>query len=187
MRSNESVISNMPTCTRRPFFLHSSTLFPLLHASMNQFTPEQKHEILTHLRSRSSTQSVDSIAALHGVKGGRRTLNLWLSRWDGTPQSLQHDKGAGRPHILSRAQVSRHVRAPILAANRAHRAIHYSSLLSSVQQKTSKEISARTLRRYGKELLGAHQKHTKKRTADESKYTERREWERGSTTVRVVD
>jgi hypothetical protein len=131
MRSNESVISNMPTCTRRPFFLHSSTLFPLLHASMNQFTPEQKHEILTHLRSRSSTQSVDSIAALHGVKGGRRTLNLWLSRWDGTPQSLQHDKGAGRPHILSRAQVSRHVRAPILAANRAHRAIHYSSLLSS--------------------------------------------------------
>lgn len=159
------------------FFPQFSAPFPLPSAPMKQFTPEQKHEILTHLRTRSCTQSVDSIAAVHGVKGGRRTLNLWLRRWNGTPQSLQHRHAKGRPRVLSRAEVSRHVRAPILAANRAHRPVHYSSLRSSVRAKTGKEVSVQTLRRYGKEELGGKQMHTKKRTREESECTERGERE----------
>jgi hypothetical protein len=50
---------------------------------------------------------------------------------------------------LSRREVQQHVRTPILRANRAHRAVHYSKLLPAVLQKTAKELSARTLRRYG--------------------------------------
>jgi hypothetical protein len=74
---------------------------------------------------------------------------------------------AGR-RALSRAEVSRHVRAPILAANHKHSAVSYAQLLPEVQRKTGKALSVRTLRRYGKEELGARAKHTKKRTADES-------------------
>jgi hypothetical protein len=70
--------------------------------------------------------------------------------------------------VLTRAEVSRHIRAPILAANRAHRAVSYTRLLPEVQRKTRKQISIQTLRRYGKQELGVKQKHTKKRTADES-------------------
>ena len=60
------------------------------------------------------------------------------------------------------------MRAPILAANRAHRAVHYTELLPEVRQKTGTEVSLRSLQRYGKEELGARDKHSKKRTADES-------------------
>ena len=64
--------------------------------------------------------------------------------------------------------MSRHIRAPILAANRAHRAIHYTELLPQVQQATGKQLSIQTLRRYGKEELGVKQKRGVKRTANES-------------------
>jgi hypothetical protein len=47
--------------------------------------------------------------------------------------------------------------------------VHYTTLLPAVRAKTGKELSLRTLRRYGKEQLGAKQKRSKKRTADESK------------------
>jgi hypothetical protein len=65
-------------------------------------------------------------------------------------------------------EVQQHVRVPILHFNRAHKAVHYPTLLRSVQTKTGKEIKLRTLRRYGKEELGAKHRRGKKRTADES-------------------
>jgi hypothetical protein len=95
-------------------------------------------------------------------------VQRWHSRWNRTPASLKRKAGSGKASILSRADISRHIRAPILAANRAHRAVSYTKLLPAVQQKTGKQISIQTLRRYGKEECGAKQKHTKKRTADES-------------------
>lgn len=85
-------------------------------------------------------------------------LRGWLQRWDGSAASLERKQGSGRARVLSAAQVSRHVRAPLLAANRAHRAIHYTDLLPSVRQKTGKQLSLRSLQRYGKEELGAKQK-----------------------------
>ena len=104
------------------------------------------------------------------MAGGKRTVQRWHERWDGSPASLEEQSRTGRPRVLSRAQVSRHVRAPILAANRAHRAIRYSELLPRVQAATGQQLSLRSLQRYGKQELGAKQKHTKKRTAAESEY-----------------
>jgi transposase len=135
---------------------------------MPHFSADTKHAILLEYQPHSATHGFPALAARHDVKGGTRTVQRWHSRWDGTPSSLQHSEGAGRPRALSRAQVSRHVRAPILAANRAHRAVHYTTLLPRVQAATGAAVSIQTLRRYGKEELGAKQQHTKKRTADES-------------------
>jgi hypothetical protein len=142
---------------------------------MPQLSAETKHAILLHARSRGANQSLDDVAAVHGVAGGRRTLAKWRRKWDGTPRSLQRKAGSGKQRILSRAQVSQHVRAPILAANRAHRAIHYTTLLPSVREKTRKKVSLRSLQRLGKQELGVKRKHTKKRTADEGKCTRERE------------
>ena len=66
---------------------------------------------------------------------------------------MQHKAGAGRPRALSKREVQQHVRTPILRANRAHKAVHYSKLLPGVQQKTGKELSLRTLQRYGKDVV----------------------------------
>lgn len=135
---------------------------------MSHLTAEIKHHILLEYSPHSPTHSFAALAARHGVSGGARTLQRWHERWDHTPQSLKRREGSGKPRMLSRAQVNRHVRAPILAANRAHRVVHYTDLLTKVQQKTGADVSLRTLRRYGKEELGAKQIHTRKRTADES-------------------
>lgn len=134
---------------------------------MPHFTAEAKHAILLEYSPHHADRSLAALAQRHGVAGGRRTLQNWLSRWDRTPASLQRKAGGGRPRALTAAQVSRHVRAPILAANRAHRAVHYTTLLPRVRVATGTELSIQTLRRYGKEQLAASQRRTKKRTSAE--------------------
>jgi hypothetical protein len=165
------------TCARA-LNRHAQTAASLPHTppsspspgSMKQLTAEQKHEILLHLQHRSQGQSVAEIAALHSVKGGRRTLQNWLQRWDGTPQSLQHRQGSGRPRVLSKTQVKLHVAAPIRNSNRAARVVRYSNLLPQVQAATSTSMSLRTLQRYGHDEAGARQTRGKKRTAEEREY-----------------
>lgn len=145
---------------------------------MPQLSANAKHHILLEYTPRSTTHTFAALARRHAVKGGERVIRRWHQLWDGTPASLERRQGSGRARVLNRSQVSRHVRAPILAANRAHRAIHYSELLPAVRQKTGTEVSLRSLQRYGKEELGGRDKQSKKRTADESECTaacERRE------------
>jgi transposase len=101
------------------------------------------------------------------VKGGKRTLIRWHQRWDGTAASLKQQQRSGRPCTLTPAEVSRHIRAPILAANRAHRAIHYSDIWRQVETKTGKKITLRTVQRTGKETLAIKERTTRKRTQAE--------------------
>jgi hypothetical protein len=138
---------------------------------MPHLSADAKHHILLEYAPHDTTRSFSALARRHAVKGGADVVRHWHDRWDGTPASLQRKTGTGKAPLLSRAQVSRHIRTPILAANRAHRAIHYTELLPRVQAATGTQVSMRTLRRYGKEELGARQKHTKKRTAAESECT----------------
>lgn len=138
---------------------------------MTHFSPEQKHSILVHYRSRGIGETASSIAALHGVKGGRATILDWWHRWDGTVQSLERKKGSGRPRVLSRAQVTRHVRAPIRNSNRAARPVRYPKLLPRVRAATGSQLSLRTLQRYGREEAGGHSTRGRKRTSGERKGT----------------
>jgi transposase len=138
---------------------------------MTYFTSQQKHNILIHLQSRRSDQSPDDIAALHDVAGGRRTLNNWKRRWNGSAASLERKTGSGRHRLLSTTQVNNLIRTPIKNKNRSHTAVNYPQLLPSIQQKTGKGISLRSLQRYGKRDVGIRMQHTKKRTAAESEST----------------
>lgn len=150
---------------RRPLLLHS---LPLSQPnSMPHLSADAKHAILLEYSPRSATHSFAALAQRHGVEGGWRVVKRWHERWDATARSLEEKPRSGRPHTLSSAQVQQHVRAPILAANREHRAISYTQLLPSVQRATGTELTLRTLQRYGKKELGARNKHTTKRTRDE--------------------
>lgn len=135
---------------------------------MKQLSPSTKHSILLEYRPYSTTHSFAALARRHGVAGGGEVVRRWHQRWDGSAASLQRRKGGGRPRSLSSRQVQQHVRAPILAANRAHKSLHYTKLLPAVRRKTGNDLSIQTLRRYGKEELGAKQRRGKKRTAEES-------------------
>jgi hypothetical protein len=135
---------------------------------MPHLNAETKHHILLEYAPHDTSRSFAALAARHAVAGGSGTVARWYQRWDGTPASLEEKARTGRPRALSKAEVSRHVRAPILAAKRAHRAIHYTELLPRVQAATGKRPSLRSLQRYGKEELRGRDKQSKKRTADES-------------------
>jgi len=135
---------------------------------MHPYTPQQKHTILSHYCAGSRDANFRALARRFAVEGGGRTIERWHQRWDGTPQSLEHKQGAGRPRVLSKKEVQQYVRAPILRANRAHKAVHYPPLLTAVRTKTGKQIKLRTLQDYGKRELGVEQRRGRKRTADES-------------------
>jgi transposase len=136
---------------------------------MKQFTPEQKHEILLEYQPRSSTHSFPALARRHAVAGGERTIKNWFAQWKHTIASLQHKRGAGRPRILTHAEVQRYIATPIRRKNRLHQPVHYTDLQSTVEEQTDKQVSPRTIRRYGKEELGGRLKHGKKRTVEECK------------------
>jgi transposase len=138
---------------------------------MSQLSADVKHTILLEYAAHEASRSFSALARRHGVKGGGRTVQRWHSRWNRTPDSLKHAPVPGRPRILTRAETSRHVRAPILAANRAHRAVSYTQLLPDVRRKTRKSIALRTLQQIGQEQLGIKSQHTSKRTAQEGEST----------------
>jgi len=138
---------------------------------MKQLTPEQKHSILTHYSARRMGETLEQILALHGVTASRRAVELWRKQWDGTITSLQRKPVSGRPHILSRTEVQRHIAVPIRRKNRSAQQVSYSHLVEPIQRKTGKRVSARTLQRIGKEELRGRKTRGKKRTADECQHT----------------
>lgn len=139
------------------------------------YTPQHKHNILTHYCAGQRGAGFGALARRFAVAGGERTIRRWHERWDGTPQSLEARARSGRPPVLSSQEVQQHVRAPLLRANREHRAIHYPKVHAALVQQTGKAVSLQTVRRIGHDELGARMKRGKKRTADERECMHTRE------------
>lgn len=135
---------------------------------MQHLSAEAKHHILLEYAPSEATHTFAALAERHAIAGGKRTVQRWHQRWDGTPASLQRKPGTGRARALSAAQVRRHIAAPIRNSNRAARAVRYTKLLPQVQAATGAQLSLRTLQRYGKEEAGGRLTSGKKRTAEES-------------------
>lgn len=136
---------------------------------MIRLTAQQKHDILVHIRNRRNDENPVTVAAQYGVILDRKTVWRWQQKWTGTPQSLEHRRGAGRSPILTPVQVTRYIHRPILAANRSHRAINYPKIHQLVQEKTGKSISLRTIQSIGHDKLHARKILSRKRTRDECK------------------
>jgi len=139
---------------------------------MTQLSAEAKHHILLEYRSHSPTHSFAALARRHDIAGGRSVVQTWHSQWDGTIQSLQRKPVSGRPRVLNKAQVRRHVAAPIRNSNRAARAVRYPKLLPQVRAASHSNVSLRSLQRYGHDEAGGKKTRGKKRTADECECAE---------------
>ena len=137
---------------------------------MKQLTPEVKHSILSHYTSPNNRDTLSSILSLHDIRASRQSVNNWKNQWDGTIESLKHKSVSGRPHILDQRELTRYVETPIREANQSSVPIRYTSIANSIRQKLNKNISDRTIQRYGKEELGGKMGRGKKRSADECKY-----------------
>jgi hypothetical protein len=139
---------------------------------MSELTPDLKHHILTQYLPSSHDNSFAALAHRYNIKGGKRTIQRWYARWDGTPASLERRAGAGRHRLLSSAQIRDTITLPILNHNRAHRPVHYTELLSSVRTKTGTSVSLPTIQRYGKQIVRARDRSTRSLTAAECQYTD---------------
>ena len=135
------------------------------------FTARQKAYILSLYSPRKRGFSFSALAAQFGVPGGKSTVQWWWKQYDGTITSLEHKRGQGRPRLLTRNQVASYVLQPIRRKNRAHQPNHYGELISRIERNTGKNLSARTIRRYGKEDSRIKQKRTQKITVNEREYT----------------
>lgn len=148
---------------------HSFVPLPLSPHSMTAFPPQLKHHILQQYQPHSHSHSFSSLARAYGVKGGGSTIQKWYHQWNGSVASLQRKAGSGRPRALSKRQVNNYIRAAIKKKRDNHQAVHYSSILPLVQQQTGKQISLRTIQRYGKRDVQAKLKRSVKRTPNECK------------------
>jgi transposase len=136
---------------------------------MSQLNATAKHHILLEYSPCTATHSFSALATRHNIAGGERTVRRWHKQWDGTVESLQHKKGAGRPHIMEEEDVEKYVATPIRRANRAHKRVNYRKVLDDITNKTDLQPSYRTVRRYGKDELKGKKTRGVKRTAEESK------------------
>ena len=141
---------------------------------MRDFPPSLQQRILEEYRARARDKSFATLALRFGVPGGKRTVQRWYSRWDGTVASLCTRPRSGRPRALSAVQVARHITAPIRAANRAHRAIHYTTVFNRLPPAVRARVSLRTVQRVGK-AQGAKRRRTIKRTDEESECTRKQQ------------
>lgn len=137
---------------------------------MSHLTPDFKHDILKQYLPHSRDNSFAALARHYNIKGGKGTIQRWYARWNGSPGSLEQRAGAGRPRLLSAAQIRDTIALPIRNRNRAHRAIHYTELLPTVRERTGTTVSLPTIQRYGKEIVRARDRSTRSRTAAEGEY-----------------
>jgi hypothetical protein len=137
---------------------------------MPQYSTNFKQHVLEHYKAGVRGSGFGALAARFDIPGGECTIRGWHSRWDGSPASLQRKPGSGRKPILSKEEVQQHIVAPIRSANRACKAVHYAPIRAELIQATGKQPSLRTIRHYG-QVEAVKQRRSKKRTADESKYT----------------
>lgn len=136
---------------------------------MTKFNPYTKHHILTQYQPHSRTHSFAALARQYAVEGGESTIRKWYKGWDGTPTSLEHKKGAGRPRLLNTTQVKNLIKQPIRNKRRVHKAVHYTDIHNSINRKLGIDMSIRTVRLYGKRDLGIRFKPTQKKTSVECK------------------
>jgi hypothetical protein len=154
-------------CTTDHKIFCSNFVVLAFDANMPHLSAEAKHHILLEYVPHSTTHSFAALARRHDIAGGSEVVRRWHQRWNRTPESLKRHEGSGATPILTSSEISRHIRAPILAANRAQRVIHYPDVLRQVQTKTGKKIALRTLQQYGKEKCRIKEKTTRKRTRAE--------------------
>ena len=135
--------------------------------SMKQFTPEQ------NTRSSSSTLHAPPLTTSPHLRtprsaGGGRTCTVGTQRWNGTPASLQHKKGAGRPRVLTQRRCSVTSLPPSAAEPRAQ-PVRYPAAAAGAARQASSCPSPRSSATETTKQEGGRQ--GKKRTADESECT----------------
>ncbi len=139
---------------------------------MGKYPSSFKQYILQQYTPYQYGNGFKSLANRYNIAGGGRTVKNWYDRWDNTEISLKRKQGSGRTTILNERKIKTHVLNKIKNKNKEIKTIHYSDLKKSIEKKTNKSISLRTIQRYGKDRMGIKNVTKNKKTTKECKYTQ---------------
>jgi hypothetical protein len=139
--------------------------------SQRYYTPTFKQRVLTNYIPHSRGNGFHSLAKQFDITGGAPLVHYWYQAWDGTPSSLQNKCSPGRPTILNTHEINQHIGAVVRRKNRQPRAAHYTNLMHDIKRKSGKQVSLRTIQRYGKETLHIKDQSTTKREERECRST----------------
>lgn len=126
------------------------------------YSNDYKQRVVAYYNSHHRTQSLADVATLFDVKGGKTTVFRWVKRGGDQSQRVR----SGRPRILTTRESNRYIRDKVLYRNRRNEVIKYNEIVDTIREKTDKQVSTRTVQRYGRRM-GIKQKRTVARTAVE--------------------
>jgi hypothetical protein len=136
---------------------------------MNRYPTSFKHNILTQYQANSRGNGFKALAKKYGITGGGATIKYWYDHWDGSVESLESKPSTGRPTILNSREIHQYIGTPIKRKNRNADPVHYTELIDTIQEKTGKEVSLRTVRRYGREREGRNQREKNQEEANNTR------------------
>jgi transposase len=137
--------------------------------SSRYYSTDYKLRVVRYYIDRLPDISYSAVAKLFGIPGGKGTVQRWHHQYDGSTSSLESKSRSGRPPLLTATLINKYIRDPITQANREPRPITYNQVHSRIKSRTKKNVSLRTVQRYGHERVGIKMKKTIIRTPKECK------------------
>src|SRR5689334_5595584 len=109
-----------------------------------------KQHVLQHYQPGVRGSGARAVAQKFDLPNHKVVLN-WAAVWDGTSDSLERKEGSGRKRKLTPEESKAHIEQFVVKRNRRGIATTYKEVKEEVEAKTGKDISARTVRRLGRE------------------------------------
>src|ERR1700722_17440573 len=108
--------------------------------SYEQHSPQEIQTILEEYQPGVRGKGLKALAKRHNIKGGHNLVKYWLSKWDGTLNSLEIMSGGDRCSILTEKEKAKHVGQYITRRSKKN-AVNYKEVKEHVENETGKCIS----------------------------------------------
>jgi hypothetical protein len=122
-----------------------------MESSYGEYSPRLIHTILQQYKKGVRGQGLGSLVKKYDISGGKKLISYWLSKWDGTEDSLRKQSGGDKRSILTSREKKLHIRDFVDNRSKTE-AVIYSQVKDNVEKKTKKALGLSTVQRYGKDL-----------------------------------
>ncbi|CAF3402309.1 unnamed protein product [Rotaria sp. Silwood2] len=127
------------------------------------YTSQFKHKVLEEYDRGISGCGFKSLAKRFKITGGHKLIMSWYSRWDGTGDSLDQRPRGHRTRTMTQQEVENYILDFVKSMNNQRIPVNYKKVQAYVESSLKREVSIRTIRRYGKEC-GIRWKKTRELT-----------------------
>jgi hypothetical protein len=107
--------------------------------------------VLEEYRRRISGSGFKSLAKRCKIKGGHKLIMSWYRRLDGTVDSLNSKSRGHRARAMTQQEITDYILEFVKSMNEKRAHVNYRMVQANVKSTLKRDVSIRTIRRYGKE------------------------------------